>query len=149
MIACFGVMPMLMNVAYRVIGRNAIKIMPFPTQQFLNESYEGYPWLPHYVFSYATFTVLLGTALSTTMPIGLFIVSASCFIRYAMDRGHHLLRVYQKPVPVNGALVRVCVRTLPTGLQHAPPHFLCPPHHTSLGDTWHPSSDPQRDEGGE
>lgn len=54
--------------------------------------------------------VLVGTALSTTMPITLLITSASCFIRYGIDRGYFLLRVYQKPAPIDGTLVKFCVR---------------------------------------
>lgn len=29
-----------------------VQVLPYPTQQFINEMYEGYPWLPHYVLSY-------------------------------------------------------------------------------------------------
>jgi hypothetical protein len=68
------------------------------------------------VLSYSSFGVLLGTMLSTTMPITLGMVSASCFLRYAIDRGFFLLRVYQRPDPIDGTLVKFCVRLLPIGL---------------------------------
>ena len=108
--------PLLMNWQSRLLGRLALRAQQFPKQQFINEMYEGALWLPHKVLSYSSFGVLLGTMLSTTMPITLGIVSASCFLRYAIDRGFFLLRVYQRPDPIDGTLVKFCVRLLPIGL---------------------------------
>lgn len=47
----FGVLPMLVNVSMRVAGRLGARYLPFASQEFINQQYEGYPWLPHYVYS--------------------------------------------------------------------------------------------------
>ena len=89
--ACFGFLPPFLNFQFRLLGRVGVRLLPFPTQAFLNGMFEGSPWLPHYVLSYSNFAVFFGTFLSTTMPLSLLVVSLSCFTRYAIDRGYHLL----------------------------------------------------------
>jgi len=116
LILLFGLVPIIMNVAMRLGGQLAMRLLPFPTQAFLNTMYDGYPWLPHYILSYSAFVIIVGTALSSVLPAALGITAASCFLRYGIDRGHHLLRVYQKPVPVDGTLVMFIVRLFPLGL---------------------------------
>jgi hypothetical protein len=84
---------------------------------------------------YALFVVLLGTALSSTVPLSLPCVALSCYSRYAIDRGYHLLRVYQRPAPVDATLIKLCVRVLPLGLLlKAAAMLLHYTHTTTLND---------------